>query len=358
MEDRSSKLKAVISDEIKASGDIPFARYMELCLYHPVLGYYVQEEAPTGGSGDFYTAPHVHSLFGATIARWMQNMVDKLDLGNIHMVELGAGNGQLAEDILNHWETTGSPLPSVELVEESPHRRQQLAERFHNRDVSISDPASTDPADPYQGFVLANELLDAMPMRIVARTGDGLQEITVTEEDEKFAESSRPFETEDPVLSEVLEMLPEGFRTEFADGWRDFVTDAWNRLSRGALLTFDYGEEAGLMGMPWRAGGSLRCFHRHQVDRDPYSLPGEKDITANVNFSLMERYAAEAGFKVERLRTQSSFLVRSGILELLAELVEGDEEGAVSSDWLQVKNLIHDEAGMGEVFKVMVLIKD
>lgn len=358
MEDRSEKLKAVMAHEIKRTGPMPFSRYMEICLYYPELGYYSRGASPTGREGDFYTAPHVHSLFGATIAAWMQETARRLDLPSPRLLEVGPGNGQLMEDILDHWESTDLPMPPVELVEGGEQRRRQLRERFAGREVTVPEPTEPGHPGPWAGFIVANELLDAMPMRVVARTADGLQEITVAAEGGGFVEGSRPFSTDDPVLAEVMEGLPEGFRTEFSDGWRNWVETSHEKLSAGAVLILDYGEGAGGMAMPWRAGGSLRCFYRHAVDSDPFALPGEKDITANVNFDLVERYARRAGFSVEPLRTQSSFLVRNGILELLAASIEGSEDGAVSEDWLKVKNLIHDEDGMGSLFKVMVLTKE
>jgi SAM-dependent MidA family methyltransferase len=209
--------------------------------------------------------------------------------------------------------------------------------------------------DPIGGVVLANEFFDALPLRVFTREGDVTREVFVDHADGGFGEILLPAEVQGH-LGEVLENLPEGFRTEASDLWQPWLQRIARALDHGHLLVLDYGEmEEGLI-VPWRMAGTLRCYHRHQVDTDPYDSPGEKDITAHVNFSLLKNLGEETGLEFRSLPSQSSFLIKGGILEMLAERMDKLPEKEATGLWLTVKNLIHED-GMGEVFKAMVMEK-
>ena len=359
MEVQSKKLVEEIKSEITSSGPMPFSRFMELCLYHPDYGYYMSERSATGRSGDFYTAPHVHRLFGATVANWIMGRAKNSGRPYHDILELGSGNGQLAEDMIASWEESSvEAMPNLTLVEGNPHRRASLEKKFSGHNVTIIGPESWEAIQPFHGFVVANEFFDALPVRIITRVEGKLFEVMVTYGQDGFVEMLEPYSTDDPFLVRILETLPEGYRTEYSDGWQSWLDSINTKLLTGAVLIFDYGETSHTISFPWRDEGSLRCYRGHQVDRTPLSFPGEKDITANVNFDLLQWWAEDLGFSSEPLRTQSSFLIRAGILDLLMEIIEDDHQnGEPSPDWLQVKNLIHDESGFGEIFKVQVLVK-
>jgi SAM-dependent MidA family methyltransferase len=359
MEEQSKKLVVDIKSEIASTGPMPFSRFMELCLYHPDHGYYMSERSATGRSGDFYTAPHAHRLFGATVANWIMSRAEDIGRPCHDILELGSGNGQLAEDMIASWEESRvESIPNLTLVEGNPHRRASLEEKFSGRNVTIIGPEDWEGIQPFHGFVVANEFFDALPVRVITRVEGELFEVMVTHGQDGFAEALEPYSTDDPLLARVLDTLPEGYRTEYSDGWQSWLKSISSKLLTGVLLIFDYGETSHTISLPWRDEGSLRCYRGHQVDRDPFTFPGDKDITANVNFDLLRWWAEDLGFSSEPLRTQSSFLIRAGILDLLVEIVEDDNQNQKpSSDWLQVKNLIHDESGFGEIFKVQVLVK-
>lgn len=356
-----NRLLDIITGEIRGSGPMPFSRYMELCLYHPWFGYYQRGATVTGRDGDFFTAPHVHGLFGTVIARWILNRIEELKAADPVLLELGPGNGQLMQDIMDDWKSSGNEsVCRVELVEGSPHQRDALSKRFPDRAIRVRDPENWETVEPFHGVVLANEFFDALPLRVIAREEDELREVFVDVRDGKMVEVLRPLDVEplDGALSMVLDYLPDEQRLEFSDAWRIWLRRIFSRLQRGAVLVIDYGDATEALTVPWRGSGTLRCYRKHSVDGDPYTCPGEKDITAHVNFSLLEKWAVEEGFTRESFTTQSSFLTRAGMLELLVERMEGreDDAGAVQ-EWLTVKNLIQDEGGMGETFKVMVLVK-
>jgi len=354
MTEQKRDLKQIIAGEISEEGPIPFSRYMELCLYHPRLGYYQRQEPTTGPAGDFYTAPHVHALFGRTLAAWVQRMAKDAGMDKVTILELGPGNGQLARDILDHWDKD-QPALSVILVEEAGPRRRDLEARFTNDPVQVLEPAALDGLHPFEGMVLANEFFDALPLRVFERGENIVREVFVDSNKGGFQEVLLPAETEGR-MTETLDTLPEGCRTEASDLWQPWLVRIARVLDRGQLLIVDYGEPAEILITPWRPSGSLRCYRRHQVDTDPYDAPGEKDITAHVNFSLLQRWSEDAGFEFRSFSSQSSFLIKGGILEMMAQTMDKLPEKEATGLWLTVKNLIHEE-GMGEIFKVMVLKK-
>ncbi|UCG38823.1 MAG: SAM-dependent methyltransferase [bacterium] len=350
------KAEEIIAAEITRDGPIPFARYMEICLYHPEAGYYQRAAPATGRPGDFYTAPHVHALFGHTIAQWIHSQAGRWGMGPVTLLELGPGNGRLARDILDWWGDR-SPALAMVLVEGGGRRRAELEEAFLGQPVSVMDEAGLDLLDPFEGFVLANEFFDALPLRVFQKADGALAELFVDlqgrELVELLCESGLPGGAPD----EVLSLLPEGFRTEISPQWQVWMERISRVLARGQALILDYGEYTDGLIVPWRMGGTLRCYRGHQVDTDPLEAPGDKDITAHVNFSLLGSWAAQAGLEVRSLVSQASFLVRSGILDLMTREMEALTERQATELWLKVKNLVHDEEGMGELFKAMVLEK-
>jgi SAM-dependent MidA family methyltransferase len=362
MSEASNPLLEIVAKEIEKEGPIPFSRYMELCLYHPRHGYYQRGLTVTGKEGDFYTSPHVHQFFGATIARWIECRCRELQLKDPGLLELGPGNGQLIQDILDLW--TADPPDrdfSLTLVEGSPPQREYLSLKFSSVGINVLSPDEWNAVPSFDGIVIANEFFDALPLQIIARADGELKEIYVDLDNGNPRETIVPLDLRQPdsTLTKILETLPEGHRMEVSIGWRDWLKRVAEKLDKGSLVIIDYGDTQEALTTPWRMSGTLRCYSRHTVDTNPYQDPGEKDITAHLNFSLIEDWAVELGFTLDTFTSQSSYLIRAGILDLLAERMEGREgEPEVMKEWLTIKNLIHDEGGMGEIFKVMVLNKN
>ena len=348
-------LKEIIFQEIREKGPIPFSRYMEMCLYHSDLGYYQRQEHITGPAGDFFTAPHVHALFGQTLAAWIRSEAVKIDFSGVTVLELGPGNGQLAQDLLDHWDPKGPPL-SLILVEASGPRQRDLKARFTGRPVRVLPAEEVDDLDPVDGVVLANEFFDALPLRIFEKRDGNPMEVHVDQKNGEIEEVLLPIDKPPEGFHDLLTGLPEGFRTEVSSEWGPWIGRTARVLGRGKLVVVDYGEFSDGLIVPWRMGGTLRCYKRHQVDTNPYEDPGEKDITAHVNFSFLKTLALEAGFTLRSYTSQSSFLIKAGILDLLAGQMEQLPEKEATGLWLTVKNLIHED-GMGEIFKAMVLEK-
>lgn len=354
-------LAEIIAEEIRDSGPIPFSRYMELCLYHPQHGYYQKGTTVTGKEGDFYTSPHVHRFFGATIAMWIESRCRDLAIGNPVLVELGPGNGQLARDILDQWSVEPPARSySMVLVEGSPAQRESLSLLFSSEGTDVLSPDDWYKLPPFEGVVVANEFFDALPLEIIVREDGELKQVHVESNGGGFREVLASLDpgTLDSRLAGATDALPEGFRMEVSWGWKGWLKRAEEKLDKGSLAIIDYGDVLEELTAPWRRSGTLRCYRGHRVDSNPYEDPGEKDITAHLNFTLIEEWARDLNFTVQSFATQSSFLIKSGILDLLAEHLEGREgDPEIMKEWLIIKNLIHDEGGMGEVFKVMVLDK-
>lgn len=354
MTDQARDLSEIIANEIAEKGPLPFSRYMELCLYHPSLGYYQRQEPITGPAGDFYTAPHVHALFGRTIGACIQRLAAESALKDVTVLELGPGNGQLARDILDYWDTDQTPVSMI-LVEEAGPRRRDLEARFTKDPVRILEPRELDDLDPFEGVILANEFFDALPLRVFERSDGFLNEVFVDHTHGDFKEVLKPVQPTGRI-GEALEDLPDEFRTELSDLWQPWIERTARVLKRGHLLVLDYGESTEGLIVPWRVAGSLRCYRRHQVDSNPFESPGEKDITAHVNFSTLRNLAEDAGYEFRSFTSQSSFLIKNGILEAMAQAMEELPEKEGTGLWLTVKNLVHEE-GMGEIFKAMILEK-
>lgn len=349
-----------IKEEISREGPIPFSRYMEICLYHSSMGYYQKPGTRTGKEGDFFTAPHVHSIFGRTLAGWLGKNIREMKVDSPTFLELGPGNGQLAEDILSTWTVKDRPS-GVILVETSSGGRHELLGRLREFNVSVFGPEDWESLPRFSGFVVANEFFDALPLRLLEAGNGQLLEVHVDYNGHSLEKVMAPAKQDslDPTAEKMLDKFPSGHRFEYAPEGRTWLFRVAEKLKKGFVLILDYGETAEALSVPWRSEGTLRCYREHRIVNDPLSNPGQMDITAHVNFTLLRAWAIEAGFTVDSYTTQSSFLIRSGILDLLSKQLEGREGDLdATKEWLTVKTLLHDEGGMGEVFKVMVLKKE
>ena len=342
------RLVAKIASEIRAGGPMAFARFMELALYDPEAGYYTTGATGPGRHGDFLTAPEGHPIFGWSIARHLESVWDALDRP-VHFVvrEHGAGSGALAAGILDGLRRSGSALLdaiSYQAIDVAPGRLDALAERL----ASDGLDAHFEPFDPTPapGVVLANELLDALPVHMVEGGPDGkLVERFVTLADTEAAEPTasagpaaradtafggapRPFTTalgppSTPALTARLAAedigLAAGQRAEICLAIDDWVRTAAEPLERGELLLLDYGYPATELYTEAR-GSTMRAYHRHRVHDDPLVAIGRQDLTAHVDLTAVERAAVAAGLEPIGRTTQAQLLADVGAGELLVAL--------------------------------------
>jgi len=349
----SDRLRALIADRITAAGGwIPFDAYMDLALYAPGLGYYAGGSRKFGADGDFVTAPEISDLFGRTLARQAAQV---LAITGGDILELGPGTGRLAATLLEELARLGQPPGRYLLLDVSAdlrdRQRQRIAESVPgeaHRAVWIDAPPST-----FQGVILANEVLDALPVSLVSRGDDGLQERGVALAGASFVWAGRPLAA-GPVRDRAEALaFPSPYDTEFSPRSEALVRALAGCLTRGALFFVDYGFGRREYYHPQRDRGTLVCHYRHRMHDDPLVLPGLQDITAHVDFTAVAEAGVAAGLQFDGYTTQANFLVNCGIAELLSEV-----PAAHASAYLplasQAQKLM-SPSEMGELFKVVAL---
>ena len=357
----SAKTAALIKDEIESAGGwIPFSRFMELALYAPGLGYYSAGMHKFGAAGDFVTAPEISALFGQTLAQQAAQVL-RLTAGNI--LEIGPGSGRLAFDLLSELEQLGQ-LPEryflLEVSADLRQRQQNLLARFAPR-VEWLD---TLPAS-FSGLIIGNEVLDAMPVHLVAWGEDSLFERGVSIEDGQFSWSERKL-TSGELFDIAASLAPtltlprnagEGnnYVSEIGLAARGFVATLAGLLEKGTILMLDYGFGQNEYYHPQRSSGTLMCHYRHHAHDDPFYLPGLQDITSHVDFTAIAEAGVSHGLKLLGYTSQAHFLINSGITDLLAR-ASPEQASAYLPLAAQAQKLLNP-AEMGELFKVIALGK-
>lgn len=339
-------IRKIISD---SGGWIPFAEYMRLALYAPGLGYYSAGAAKFGEGGDFVTAPEISSLFGSTLAhgasRWLA------EHPGAAILELGAGSGKLAYDFLTELETLPNAYFILEVSADLRARQQEKLQKFAGRVTWLE----TLP-DCFEGLILANEVLDAVPFNVVRWRDDGISERGVSLQGENLVWADRLL-PEGPLLQAVRTIpAPPGYVSEIHMGAQALIRNLAAMLSRGMLLIFDYGFGAGEYYHPQRSNGTLMCHYRHHVHDDPFFLPGLQDITTHIDFSAVIEAGIGAGLEFYGYTNQAHFLINCGITNIL-ERVSPENTNAYLPLCCEFQKLV-SPAEMGELFKVMGLGKD
>src|SRR5712692_2722121 len=329
-------LRERIAKEIRQHGGwISFARYMELALHAPGLGYYAMGTEILGAHGDFVTAPELGSLFGRTLARQLR------DVDHHRILELGAGSGALAETLLKELSC------EYFILETSAALRERQRERLGSR-VSFIDRLP----ERWRGIVLANEVADAMPVHVVGWTEQGIVERGVSLIENRFSWSERPVAGE--LAKEAASIrVPAPYVSEIGLAARAWLRTLCERLEQGLILVSDYGFPRREYYHPQRSSGTLMCHYRHQAHADPFLRPGEEDITAHVDFSALAAAARETGVAVLGYATQAQFLVNCGITDVLAE-ANADNALHYAPIAAQAQKLL-SPAEMGELFKVLAV---
>lgn len=341
-------IRQIVAD---SGGWIDFARYMDLALYAPGLGYYTGGAHKLGLQGDFVTAPELTPLFSSTLARQFAELVAITD-GDI--LELGAGTGRMAHDVLTALAQAG-PLPRryriLEVSADLRERQRVLLSTLPPALFARVEWLETLP-EFIEGVVIANEVLDALPVHLVAWTGDGVaNERGIVVEDDGFAWADRPLAAPDLAARVASLHIEPPYLSEVCTRAPALVRALAQRLRRGALLFIDYGFGQREYYHPQRRQGTLMCHYRHRAHDDPFHLPGLQDITAHVDFTAVALAGVEAGLELRGYVNQASFLVNLGITDLM----RGDPaSGAFIHAAAGVQKLL-SPAEMGELFKVLAL---
>ena len=358
-QDNPTSLSALLCQQAKDSHGISFADFMEQALYHPEHGYYMTRRDRIGKAGDFFTSSSVNALFGRLIARQLQQMFTLLGGGAFQIVEQGAGEGHLAQDILDAIAEEAPELYarlSYALVEVSQDNRQRQEQNLASHLTKVSWCADDDWSIT-SGCFLSNELVDAFPVHLVEKHAGEIQEVFVTANEDAFVEDLR--KPVGPCLSEYFNWLGsspvEGNRAEANLAAPEWMRQVGQRIEQGFAITIDYGYPVEELYAPYRRAGTLMCYHRHQADDNPYDRVGDKDITAHVDFTALQKAGCEVGLETLWFGEQYRFLLALGFFEELVKMeAAATDEKEARALRLTLKNLIMPEAGMGETFKVLV----
>lgn len=343
-----SRIRQAISAD---DGWISFSRYMDLSLYTPGLGYYAGGAVKLGKDGDFTTAPEISALFGATLARFASDLFGGAPL---NILEFGAGTGKLAGDLLSAAADSGAKIASYQIVEVSSElraRQQRALANYPQIEWLDAPPAA------FTGLVIANEVLDAMPVPLLLRRDGRWLERGVALDGSDFRFVDR--ECDQGMAGQIPgePSLPEGYLTEVHPqqaGFMRLLGEILRAGNGGAALMIDYGFPASEYYLPQRSGGTLMCHYRHHAHADPFYLPGLQDITSHIDFSEIARAGLDAGLEVGFYMSQAAFLIGAG----LPNLLEG-QRAADSLHWLPMSNAVQkltSPAEMGELFKAMLLV--
>ncbi|MFA5371521.1 MAG: SAM-dependent methyltransferase, partial [Sideroxydans sp.] len=349
----SAQLCELIRRDIRSqNGWIPFSRFMELALYAPGLGYYTAGAHKFGAAGDFITAPELSVLFGRTLAR---QLAEVMQLSTPHILELGAGSGKLALDILGELERRDALPESYAILEVSADLRERqrillleklphLFGRIHWLDAL---------PERISGAVIGNEVLDALPVHLLHWTQGHLLERGVSAEGTRFVWQQRLSENT-PLLDTARNIsVPDDYVSEISLAARGLVASLCGRMNNGAMIFIDYGFGAREYYHPQRTSGTLMCHYRHHSHNDPFYLPGLQDITAHVDFTAIAEIAIDHGAHLLGYTSQAHFLLNNGALDYLKE-VSPEDVRAYAPLSAQLQKLT-SPAEMGELFKVIAL---
>ncbi|HVB49985.1 MAG TPA: SAM-dependent methyltransferase [Burkholderiales bacterium] len=337
-----------IGAELAAGGNwISFARYMELALYEPGLGYYAGGAAKLGAPGDFVTAPEMGGLFARTLARQVAELLEPGDA----ILEFGAGSGALAATLIDELAALGAGGHEYLILEPSA----ELAGRQRARLDARVRWLGALPQD-FRGVMLANEVLDAMPVHALVWTGAGVLERGVCAREGRLAWSERPAQGE--VLATAreiaLELPPPGrYESELGLAARAWMRTLGAHLERGALLAIDYGFPRREYYHPQRSMGTLQCHYRHRSHGDVFHYPGLQDITAHIDFSALAEAALESGLELLGYAPQAQFLLNCGLTELLSA-ADPEDIARYAPLAAEAQRLV-SPAEMGELFKVLAV---
>jgi SAM-dependent MidA family methyltransferase len=368
MHTEATPLARKLAARIRRERAITFRDFMQSALYDPEHGYYNTERLKIGAGGDYYTSSNVHPAFGAVLARsfvelWREAIGEPLP-SPLVIVEMGAGTGQLAFDLLaalGDEHTNHFARLSYVIVETSPAMRERQREklsRFRER-VSWREIAELERG-PVTGIFFSNELVDAMPVHVVRFARQSLEEMYVTLDEAASLQVSwdRPSTAELTDYVERLNVKPgEGQVMEINLAALDWLARLSRAINRGLLVTIDYGDVAAHLYAADRSGGTLRSFYQHHLACSPLERVGEQDITASVNFTALIERGRDLGFETVSYERQVSFLIRMGLIERIAAMENAGGAANSLNERLAVKNLFVP-GGVSDNFRVLVQKKN
>ncbi|MEW6211066.1 MAG: SAM-dependent methyltransferase [Acidobacteriota bacterium] len=365
--DSQTELERKIISGIEREGPITFCRFMRAALYDEHLGYYNTECAKIGPEGDYYTSSNVHPAFGRSLAR---QIIDLWNEPRLTLVEMGAGTGRLAADILaamREDHPSAFEHLSYIIVETSPAMRRLQNERLEGFGEKVCwQSLEETEREPVAGIFFSNELVDAFPVHRARRVagavslrGQSLEEQYVTI-DRSGVEPRLALAWGEP-SSEKLAQYIERCGATLREGWEmeinldalDWLAQVSRAMERGYLITIDYGDVATHLIGEDRCRGTIRSFHRHRLADSPLERAGHQDITSSVNFTALMEYGRDCGFETVSYERQSAFLLRNGLVEIIARMEAATGIIDDVKDRLAIKNLFLP-GGVSDNFRALI----
>ncbi|HET9532228.1 MAG TPA: SAM-dependent methyltransferase [Blastocatellia bacterium] len=360
MDSQPTVLEQQIISRIERCGPITFRDFMQAALYDDSLGYYNSDRSKIGPEGDYYTSSNVHSAFGAILARCMIELWEKDSPAPLTLVEMGAGTGQLASDILTAIFEEHAPIASqikYLIVETSPAMRALQVDRLagFKEAVEWRELEALESA-PLDAIFFSNELVDAFPVHRVRLSGRGLEELYVASTESglrlRYLWGHPSTERLREYLERMQVRLPKGQIIEAGLDAIDWLGRVSRAIKRGHLMTIDYGDIAGHLYSPERREGTVRSFYRHRLVESPLERVGEQDVTASVNFTALIEYGRDFGLEPISYERQSAFLLRMGLIDKIAAMGASQNLDDLKSR-LAIKNLFVP-GGVSDNFRVLV----
>lgn len=366
--EHSQKVTQFIADKIQLSGGaISYAQYMEHVLYAPGLGYYSAGCTKFGELGDFITAPEISVLFSQCIAHAIAPILTKLTPAVI--LEVGAGSGKMAADIINELTRLEQPLDKYYILERSAELRARQQQTIESIAPTLTDKVQwLDSLPPsFSGVVIGNELLDAMPVQRFKKKNDSVVELFVRYNNKQFSwdevpsENSRLASRISTIENNLGYSLPEGYQSEVNFVAEDWLLSINDIMEQGYILLLDYGYPEKEYYHEQRSSGTLSCFYQHRRHDDPFIYPGLQDITAHIDFTNLADSVVNAknnldlddtsSLQLNGYTTQSQFLMASGLMEIMQRDTGNDIKQQLTQSQAVKKLTMPYE--MGEIVKVI-----
>ena len=344
-------LQEIIIEKIRKHGPMPFHEFMEMCLYYPDLGYYTSARDKIGKNGDYYTSAFLTPIFGEMIGKKLEQLWENLGRNAFTIVEYGAGTGRLTYDILSYLERNEKLFDQLRfcIIEKSPVMQEIERNRLTSK---VTWYNSIHEIPEINGCIFSNELLDNFSVHQVVMQEE-LMEVFVDYQN-GFIEIWKPAADElKAYLQELNIVLPKGFRTEINLQALDWLKDIGTNLTKGYVLTIDYGYLSEELCKPQKSNGTLLCYANHQINNSLYDHLGEQDITAHVNFSALMSYGERNGLKTYSYSDQCHFLLELGFKDVLVQSFSLEKNVLQAARQVSMisHTLLYD---MGRKYKVLI----
>ena len=353
----SARVVKRVQTEIEGRGGVlPFDRYMDLVLYEPGLGYYASGTRKFGRQGDFVTAPELGSLYGRCVARQVAQILAQLDGGSL--LEFGAGSGVLAATVLTELAERDSLPAEYLIVEVSPalraQQQQTLAGQIEQNLVKVRWLDSL-PESGFRGVILANEVLDAMPIIRFRVGAEGHMTAGVVRRNGHLDWSWQRNPSQDGRIDRLVQQygLVADYTSEVNPRAAAWMQTVGRVLDAGLILVMDYGYPGAEYYHYERSDGTLMCHYQHRAHMDPFLYPGLQDLTAHVDFSAVAAAGQLAGLDIAGFTSQEAFLLSTGVLDLVAHESSGPVDPKLSAELKQLTL----SSEMGESFKALAMVK-